>query len=79
MNLETPPRWARSWCYYFMLGAFASALAAVGTLLVLATSYSEVAKSTGGVVKVGVYLLVLVVQALTSATLFWMCRASLPR
>lgn len=79
MNFDNPPRWARTWCYYFLVGAVLAGLTSILTLGLLVTSYSEIAKSSGGALKVGAYSLVLVIQAVNAMVLFWMCRSSLPK
>ena len=68
MDIQTPPEWAYSWCYFFAATALLTVISGFGVLLA--------SKRIG----VGLALLALLsalIQAATAMTLFWMCRTAL--
>ena len=74
-TVETTPRWAYTWCYFYMFAGIANALAALVTLLLLIiTLGAKKGPNTGVFV---IYSLGLSIQAITSMVMFWMCRSSL--
>ena len=76
VSIENPPGWAFSWCWYFFLNSAISGITAILTLVTLITMYKYLMKNkTFGLLSV--YVLVLVMQSITSMVTFWMCRSSL--
>jgi hypothetical protein len=68
MDIETPPAWAYSWCYFFAGMGFLAILSGFGVL------FANKRVGTGLVL---LALLSALIQAATSMTLFWMCRTAL--
>ena len=68
MDIETPPAWSYSWCYFF---------AGMGFLAILSGFSVLFANKRIGTGLVLLALLSALIQAATSMTLFWMCRTSL--
>jgi Na+/H+ antiporter NhaC len=75
-SIETAPGWAFSWCWYFFLASAVSAITAILTLVLIVTMFSELNKK-GAVPLLSLYVLMLVLQSITSIVTFWMCRSSL--
>jgi len=74
-TVETAPRWAYTWCYFYMFAGIANALAALVTLLLLIITLGAKKGPNMGVLVI--YSLGLSIQAITSMVMFWMCRSSL--
>lgn len=76
-DLDTPPRWARSWCYFYLAAAIVAGLSAVIIFGGLLFSYEAVAKTKGGASLAAVSALAGVFQGVTAMVMFWMCRSAL--
>ena len=74
-QFDNPPRWARTWCYFYLLAAAMLGMSAFFTLLMLVFAYGKLKKGQAGIL-VG-YSLAFVFQALSAMVMFWMCRSSL--
>jgi len=74
-KLDTPPRWASSWCYFYLLTAAMLGLSSFFTLMMLVFAYGKMKK--GQVALLVAYSLALVFQAVGAMVMFWMCRSSL--
>ena len=68
MDIETPPEWAFSWCYFFAGMALLTVISGFSIL------FASKRIGTGLVI---LALLSALIQAATSMTLFWMCRTAL--
>lgn len=68
-NLDQPPAWARTWCYYFFIVA---SFAAVVIIIAAITSFKKL-----GLVSSLVLLIAGFIQVSTGMVTFWMCRKSL--
>lgn len=68
LPMEYPPSWAADYCYYFYF------LAAIQLVTGLIALFKLGAKNLG---VSAVILLSILINAVTTMTLFWMCRASL--
>lgn len=75
-KFDEKPRWARSWCYFYLLSAALTALTAALTLLMLIFGFSELLKR-GFIGKILLYLVAFLFQSVTSMVLFWTCRSAL--
>ena len=76
-QLDTPPRWARSWCYFYLVAAVIAGLSSVVIFASLILSYETVAKSKGGAALAAATGFAGVFQAVTAMVMFWMCRSAL--
>jgi hypothetical protein len=74
-KLDTPPRWASNWCYFYLLTAALLGLSSFFTLILLVLAYGKMKKGQLGLL-VG-YSIALVFQAIGAMVMFWMCRSSL--
>ena len=74
-RLDDPPRWARTWCYFYMLASAMLAMSAFFTLLMIVFLYGKLKKEQVGMLVINV--LVFVLQSITAAVMFWMCRGAL--
>jgi hypothetical protein len=77
-SLDNPPRWASSWCYFYLLAAGILAFFALLSLLMLIFAFSAINKR-GLTGKVLFYTFAFIIQAIGSLVFFWMCRNSLKR
>ena len=76
LSLEPPPRWAFSWCWFFVFASAVSGIAAILSLITLVLMFKTLLK-TKQLGLISVYILTLTVQSLTAMVTFWMCRSSL--
>jgi hypothetical protein len=76
-QLDTPPRWARSWCYFYLVAAVIAGLSAVIIFVSLLVSYEAVSKTKGGASLAAATAFAGVFQAVTAMVMFWMCRSAL--
>jgi len=74
--LDNPPRWARSWCYIYLLAAGAFAFFAFLTLIILIFAFSTINKK-GLTSKVLFYTVLCTLYGIGALVFFWMCRNSL--
>lgn len=74
-QFDNPPRWARTWCYFYLLAASMLAMSAFFTLLMLIFAYGKLKKGQASLLMS--YSLAFVFQALSAMVMFWMCRSSL--
>jgi hypothetical protein len=75
-KFDERPRWARNWCYFYLLTSLLTAITAVLTLLLLIFGFSEFSRR-GAVWKVLLYSFVFIAQGTTSMVMFWTCRSAL--
>ena len=76
LSIEPHPTWAFSWCWFFFAASSLSAITAILTLVTIVVMFNQFSKD-GSLPLLGSYVLVLVIQSITSMVTFWMCRASL--
>lgn len=74
-KLDVPPRWASNWCYFYLLASALLGLTSFLTLILLIFTYSSMKK--GDLIRLVVYSIALVFQAIGAIVMFWMCRSSL--
>jgi hypothetical protein len=75
-NLDKPPRWARSWCYLYLVAAIGLALFAFLLLIAFIVAFDAI-KKKGVIGTMVIYTGAFVLQALSAMVIFWMCRTSL--
>ncbi len=69
LDLDTPPSWSYSWCYYFFIVAIIAFVGVAGTGIM---KFKQL-----GVFSFAVLLLSSLIPLMTGMTAFWMCRSSL--
>jgi hypothetical protein len=69
IDLETPPSWSYSWCYYFFIAAVLAFVGVVGTGIM---KFKQL-----GVFSFAIILLSSLIPLMAGMTQFWMCRSSL--
>ena len=75
-KFDEKPRWAASWCYFYLLSAALTALTAILTLLMLIFGFSELSKK-GSIGRILLLVVAFLFQSTTSMVMFWMCRSAL--
>jgi len=75
-ELDKPPRWARNWCYLYLVAAILLALFAFLLLITFIVAFDAI-KKKGAIGTMVIYTLAFVGQAFGAMVLFWMCRSSL--
>lgn len=74
-KLDSPPRWASNWCYFYLLTSAMLGLSSFFTLIMLVFAFDKLKKGQAGLLVA--YSLALVFQAVGAMVMFWMCRSSL--
>jgi len=74
-KLDSPPRWAANWCYFYLLTAALLGLSSFFTLIMLIFAFGKLKKGQTGLLVT--YSMALVFQAVGAMVMFWMCRSSL--
>ena len=67
--LSTPPAWAYSWCYYFLIAA---AIPVISAILLVVSGSNKL-----GTTALLLFVFAALIQSATFLTMFWMCRSSL--
>ena len=75
-ELDKPPRWARNWCYLYLVAAILLGLFAFLLLIAFIVAFDAI-KKKDAIGTMVIYTLAFVGQAFGAMVLFWMCRTSL--
>jgi len=75
-KFDEKPKWASSWCYFYLLSAALTALTAILSLLLLIFGFSELSKK-GAIGRILLLIIAFLFQGTTSLVMFWTCRSAL--
>ena len=75
-KFEEKPKWAKNWCYFYLISAILTALSALLSLLMLIFGFSELSKK-GAVGRMLLLVVAFLFQGTTSMVMFWTCRSAL--